>query len=91
MSVELAGRWRDLDVLLERNGNIVGQDFEPGPELRQFLNEQCRQGRTWITGGSRGMCCAGPAAALRTPGASIAIHRRAGCWSWELAAWGASS
>eukprot|EP00898_Chlorokybus_atmophyticus_P003272 jgi/Chlat1/3946/Chrsp26S04198 len=35
-------RWRDLDKLLLRQGNIVGPGFEPGPELRQFLQADCR-------------------------------------------------
>jgi ubiquitin-activating enzyme E1 C len=38
-----AERWRDLDVLLTRQGNLVGPGFEPGPELREFLrSEDCR-------------------------------------------------
>ncbi|CAN6452864.1 unnamed protein product [Victoria cruziana] len=32
-----AGRWRDLDKLLLRPGHLVGQNFEPGPELRDDL------------------------------------------------------
>ncbi|KAF3793060.1 NEDD8-activating enzyme E1 catalytic subunit [Nymphaea thermarum] len=32
-----AGRWRDLDKLLLRPGHLVGQNFEPGAELRDDL------------------------------------------------------
>lgn len=39
---ELEGRWRDLDFLLTRQGNVVGPGFEPGPEIREFLHEGCR-------------------------------------------------
>lgn len=36
-------RWRDIDALLTRPGNLVGPGFEPGPELRQFLqSDDCR-------------------------------------------------
>jgi ubiquitin-activating enzyme E1 C len=36
-------RWRDLDVLLTRQGNLVGPGFEPGPECREFIQgEDCR-------------------------------------------------
>mmetsp|Transcript_1726 Transcript_1726/g.4037 ORF Transcript_1726/g.4037 Transcript_1726/m.4037 type:complete len:434 (+) Transcript_1726:764-2065(+) len=35
-------RWADLDKLLRRPGNVVGPGFEPGPEIRQFLQEHCR-------------------------------------------------
>ncbi|XP_077218120.1 NEDD8-activating enzyme E1 catalytic subunit-like isoform X3 [Tasmannia lanceolata] len=31
------GRWRDLDKLLLRPGNLVGPNFEPGPDLRADL------------------------------------------------------
>ncbi|KAF8394436.1 hypothetical protein HHK36_020644 [Tetracentron sinense] len=34
-----SSRWRDLDKLLLRPGNLVGQNFEPGPELRDDLQE----------------------------------------------------
>ena len=27
------GRWRDLDRLFLRQGNVVGPGFEPGPEV----------------------------------------------------------
>jgi hypothetical protein len=40
--MELEGRWQDLDKLLTRNGNLVGPGFEPGPELREFLQTDCR-------------------------------------------------
>lgn len=37
------GRWQDLDKLLTRPGNLVGPGFEPGSELREFLqSEDCR-------------------------------------------------
>jgi len=39
---ELEGRWRDLDYLFNRPGNLVGPGFEPGSHLRQFLREDCR-------------------------------------------------
>lgn len=34
-----SGRWRDLDCLLLRPGNLVGENFEPGEELRSDLQE----------------------------------------------------
>ena len=37
-----AGRWQELDCLLTRDGRFTGPGFEPGPELRQFLHEDCR-------------------------------------------------
>ena len=40
--MEMEGRWADLDYLLTRQGNVVGPDFEPGPELREFLHSDCR-------------------------------------------------
>jgi len=36
-------RWRDLDMLLTRPGNITGPGFEPGPECRECLREQARR------------------------------------------------
>ncbi|CAL9148358.1 unnamed protein product [Musa hybrid cultivar] len=36
------GRWRDVDKLLARPGNIVGQDFEPSPTLREDIGEIAR-------------------------------------------------
>lgn len=33
----LEGRWRDLDYLLLRQGNIVGPGFEPAPEVLGIL------------------------------------------------------
>lgn len=36
------GRWASIDCLLERPGKFVGPGFEPGPELRQFLHDDCR-------------------------------------------------
>mmetsp|Transcript_34942 Transcript_34942/g.77699 ORF Transcript_34942/g.77699 Transcript_34942/m.77699 type:complete len:431 (+) Transcript_34942:72-1364(+) len=41
--MEIQDRWRDLDLLLTRSGNLVGPGFEPGPELRAFIqSEDCR-------------------------------------------------
>ena len=40
--MEEAGRWRDLDQLLTRPGNITGPGFEPDPALREFLRNDCR-------------------------------------------------
>jgi hypothetical protein len=34
---ELQGRWRDLDFLLLRQGNIVGPGFDPTPEVLYLL------------------------------------------------------
>jgi NEDD8-activating enzyme E1 len=39
---ELEGRWRHLEYLLTRQGNIVGPGFEPGPELLDFIRNDCR-------------------------------------------------
>ncbi|KAL5984463.1 NEDD8-activating enzyme E1 catalytic subunit [Asimina triloba] len=36
-SAAQVSRWRDLDKLLLRPGNLVGPTFEPGPELRDDL------------------------------------------------------
>lgn len=35
--MEIAGRWRDLDLLLTRQGNLAGPDFEPSPDLREQI------------------------------------------------------
>ncbi|KAG6518097.1 hypothetical protein ZIOFF_021499 [Zingiber officinale] len=35
-------RWRDVDKLLSRPGNIVGQDFEPSPTLREDIGDIVR-------------------------------------------------
>ena len=36
-------RWRDMDLILTRGSNLAGPGFEPGPELRDFLqSEDCR-------------------------------------------------
>lgn len=40
--MELEGRWQDLEKLLCRDGNLAGPGFEPGPELREFLQTDCR-------------------------------------------------
>eukprot|EP00270_Netrium_digitus_P018010 TRINITY_DN6773_c0_g1_i1.p1 TRINITY_DN6773_c0_g1~~TRINITY_DN6773_c0_g1_i1.p1 ORF type:complete len:460 (-),score=121.14 TRINITY_DN6773_c0_g1_i1:120-1460(-) len=39
---DLPGRWKDLDRLLLRKGNLVGPGFEPGEEVRDFLRSDCR-------------------------------------------------
>ncbi|XP_042516137.1 NEDD8-activating enzyme E1 catalytic subunit [Macadamia integrifolia] len=36
---EISGRWRDLDKLLSRPGNLVGQTFDPSPDLRNDLRK----------------------------------------------------
>ena len=36
-------RWRDLDMLLLRPGNITGPGFEPGPECRECLRDQVHE------------------------------------------------
>lgn len=36
------GRWRDLDKLLLRPGNVVGSNFEPGEQLRDDLGEYAK-------------------------------------------------
>ncbi|CAI7896865.1 unnamed protein product [Closterium sp. NIES-54] len=41
-AMELEGQWRDLDRLLLRPGMLVGPGFEPSPEIRDFLKEDCR-------------------------------------------------
>jgi ubiquitin-activating enzyme E1 C len=40
--MQLQGRWQSLEYLLNRSGNIVGPGFEPGPELLEFLQNDCR-------------------------------------------------
>ncbi|CAM6046167.1 unnamed protein product [Sphagnum compactum] len=35
-------RWRDIDRLLLRSGNLVGPGFEPSPELREALQNDFR-------------------------------------------------
>ena len=40
--MDVPGRWKDLDNLLTRPGNIVGPGFEPDPALREFLHDSCR-------------------------------------------------
>lgn len=40
--IDESRRWSDLDKLLTRAGNVVGPGFEPGPELREFLQHECR-------------------------------------------------
>lgn len=38
----MAERWRDLDKLLARPGNLVGRGFEPSPELKNDLQEYAK-------------------------------------------------
>ena len=41
--MDISGRWGPLELLLGRNGNLVGPGFEPGPEMLEFLqSENCR-------------------------------------------------
>lgn len=40
--MEIEGRWKELEHLLARNGNVTGPGFEPGPEIREFLATDCR-------------------------------------------------
>ncbi len=40
--MDRVNRWKDLDNLLTRPGNVVGPGFEPDPALRSFLQEDCR-------------------------------------------------
>ncbi|XXG54445.1 hypothetical protein AAC387_Pa03g2320 [Persea americana] len=35
-------RWRDLDKLRARPGNLVGSNFEPSPQLKQDLQEYAK-------------------------------------------------
>lgn len=42
LSTQGAGRWRDLDKLLLRPGNLVSPNFEPGVELRDDLQTYAR-------------------------------------------------
>lgn len=41
-AMDEAGRWRDLDKLLTRSGNITGPGFEPSDEIRGFLRDDVR-------------------------------------------------
>lgn len=37
------GRWRDLDMLLTRQGSLVGPGFEPSSEIREFIaSDACK-------------------------------------------------
>ncbi|DBA91682.1 hypothetical protein WJX77_006601 [Trebouxia sp. C0004] len=40
--MDVPGRWKGLDFLLSRSGNITGPDFEPDPAVREFLHDSCR-------------------------------------------------
>jgi hypothetical protein len=35
--LELPGRWRDLETILNRSSNLAGPNFEPGEHLLDFL------------------------------------------------------
>lgn len=48
-----AGRWRDLDKLLLRRGNLVGPRFEPGTDLRDDLQAYA----TVLVVGAGGLGC----------------------------------
>lgn len=41
-NMEDAERWKDLDKLLSRAGNVTGPGFEPSDELRPFLRDDVR-------------------------------------------------
>lgn len=41
--MDVDGRWRDLQLILTREGHLVGPGFEPGPELLDFLrSDDCK-------------------------------------------------
>jgi ubiquitin-activating enzyme E1 C len=40
--MDVNGRWQDIQKLLERKGNLVGPDFEPSPDLLEFLQTDAR-------------------------------------------------
>ena len=40
--MDVPGRWKGLEFLLNRSGNITGPDFEPDPAVREFLHDSCR-------------------------------------------------
>ena len=39
--MELPGRWKDLETILNRSSNLAGPDFEPGEHLLDFLQVRC--------------------------------------------------
>lgn len=40
---EYEGRWRDLDMLLTRQGTLVGPGFEPSSDIRDFIaSDDCK-------------------------------------------------
>jgi hypothetical protein len=42
-SMDVDGRWKDLQLILTRDGHLVGPGFEPGPELLEFLrSDDCK-------------------------------------------------
>lgn len=34
-----AQRWKELDLLFSRQGNVVGSNFSPSPSLRSLISE----------------------------------------------------
>lgn len=38
--VDRAGRWADVDFLLQRASNLGGADFDHGPFLRDFMQSE---------------------------------------------------
>ena len=42
--VELPGRWKDLETILNRSSNLAGPDFEPGEHLLDFLQVRVQHG-----------------------------------------------
>jgi hypothetical protein len=44
--MELPGRWKDLETILNRSSNLAGPDFEPGEHLLDFLQVCMRHSHT---------------------------------------------
>mmetsp|Transcript_4706 Transcript_4706/g.14214 ORF Transcript_4706/g.14214 Transcript_4706/m.14214 type:complete len:431 (+) Transcript_4706:188-1480(+) len=42
MAANEGGRWTDIQSVLQHAGPLACDDFQPGPELLQFLREDCR-------------------------------------------------
>ena len=47
--MELPGRWKDLETILNRSSNLAGPDFEPGEHLLDFLQVRMQLGRVDIS------------------------------------------
>jgi hypothetical protein len=47
--MELPGRWKDLETILNRSSNLAGPDFEPGEHLLDFLQVRMRHGCIYIS------------------------------------------